>query len=305
MNKRAQMARYLVLCWILGCSSSISSAQTLDTAGLRATLAAVDQQISEARQALVAPAAVGISANTIALLEHTRALVQQRLLAATYAVDMRYTVNGSPLSLPPADSATLRLVTAELGGIDEQISSVRPKASQDEISALTLSTLLNTRANVAHRQAVLMFQLPDFASIDPPASVAQTTAAAERLERAAAALKQAQLEAESRLQQLREDQRLQQQLWQVQSVDYRVTEVNSVFARFAWKVTVWNGGTAVRRFDLEIQFLDKGGFVVDRAYQFGQVIGPMDVKTITGDDLVRMPGAQTVASVKAMATPKP
>jgi hypothetical protein len=68
---------------------------------------------------------------------------------------------------------------------------------------------------------------------------------------------------------------------------------------------VWNGGTAARRFDLEIQFLDKGGFIVDRAYEFGQVIGPMDVKTITGDDLVRMPGAQLVASVRAITTPKP
>jgi hypothetical protein len=88
------------------------------------------------------------------------------------------------------------------------------------------------------------------------------------------------------------------------AVDYSVTEANSVFARFAWKVTISNGLDRRQAFDLLVQFLDDKGFNIDTERKYGHTIAAFEEQTINGDSLIRMPGARRVAKVQALATRK-
>jgi len=133
-------------------------------------------------------------------------------------------------------------------------------------------------------------------------TVADANAAAERLALAAKDLQNAQANAENRAEQLQHQQRVQDDLWRVKSVDYGITESNRIFIRFGWTVTISNGLDTTQAFDVTVQFLDKHGLVVDSQRKYGVVVGAFDEGTIRDSALVSMPGALNVASVHAVAS---
>jgi hypothetical protein len=182
-----------------------------------------------------------------------------------------------------------------------------PLRGQSPVKPLTN---LELQARIAALEADLSRLQSDYALLlttcRSPSSAARDTAAAERLERAALGLQDAERSAENKLQQvelLRQRQELDDTSFIVTSVDMGVTETNDVFVRYGWKVTVKNSG-ARQTFDLTIQFLDARGLVVDTARDYGEVISAFDQRTITGDDLIAMPRALNVVSAKAIATRK-
>jgi hypothetical protein len=138
----------------------------------------------------------------------------------------------------------------------------------------------------------------------PPPAAAPDSSFDEQLARATAAIEQAGRDATTSIEQDRQQREMDDASWIVKDVDFAVTESNRVFLRFGWKVTIKNGIRTAQAFDLTVQFLDRNGFVIDTARVYRQAIAAYDERTITGDALVSMPGALSVAKVKAIATRK-
>jgi hypothetical protein len=137
----------------------------------------------------------------------------------------------------------------------------------------------------------------------PPPSVASSTS--ELLERAKMAAEQQALEEYNRREALQQQRRLEDAAWFITDVDFGVTEQNSVFVRFGWKVTVKNGIPRPQTYDVEVQFLDSRGLVVDTARRYRQTIAAQDEQTLRGDALISVPAAFGVTQVNAIARRHP
>jgi hypothetical protein len=91
----------------------------------------------------------------------------------------------------------------------------------------------------------------------------------------------------------------------IKSVEFGVTERNRVFWRYAWNVTVYNGGSDRRHtFDVVMQFLDQNGLVIDTDRAYRQTVDAFAERTLRGAALVGLPEAVNVASVHAIVTPR-
>lgn len=87
-------------------------------------------------------------------------------------------------------------------------------------------------------------------------------------------------------------------------IESRITEKNSVFWRFAWKLSIKNNRNTASSFDAEIQFLDEEGFVIDTEREFDLQVRPKEEKVFTGDTLIGADVAPNVKSVKAIVAPR-
>ena len=81
------------------------------------------------------------------------------------------------------------------------------------------------------------------------------------------------------------------------SMDYRITEQNSVFWRFAWQSSIRNGSEEPRVFTIEIEYQDADGFILDTATEYRQVLRPWETKTFTGSSLLGVDIAPRVRRV--------
>jgi len=132
-----------------------------------------------------------------------------------------------------------------------------------------------------------------------PASV---DSAADRLAHVIQQAQQVSLDADNRAAWQRQQDELENAAFWVNSVDFAATESNKTWVRYGWKITIKNGIPRTQTFDLELQFLDKDDFVVDTKNLYRRTIAAYDQQTITGDNLVSMPGALRVSRVKAIVT---
>ena len=103
------------------------------------------------------------------------------------------------------------------------------------------------------------------------------------------------------LQQQEQQAALDDASWYITSVEFGTTEINRVFVRYGWKLTIKNGLSRTQVFDLVVQFLDQNDLVVDSARVYAESIGAQDVRTLYGDKLISMPGATRVVKVHAVA----
>jgi hypothetical protein len=91
--------------------------------------------------------------------------------------------------------------------------------------------------------------------------------------------------------------------WFIRSTEFGVTESNRTFIRFAYTVSINNGGSSrPRAFDITVQFLDENGLVVDTGRLYRQVVDAYGERTFRDDVLIRMPGALRVVRAEATAT---
>jgi hypothetical protein len=128
---------------------------------------------------------------------------------------------------------------------------------------------------------------------------------AEERDRAALAAKeQAIYEANQRAydEQLRQ---LEDASWYVKGVDFGVTEQNRVFARFGWKATIHNGTPRAHTYDVEVQFLDDRGLIIDTDRLYRHVIAGQDEQVLRGEALVGFPAAVNVKKVNVIAKRHP
>src|ERR1051325_1883731 len=86
----------------------------------------------------------------------------------------------------------------------------------------------------------------------------------------------------------------------VLGVEFRVTESNDSWSRFAWILRVRNSAASTRsKLDATIKFLDNSGFVVDTDREYGLTIQPGETKEVTGSALITASSAGTVKRVSA------
>ena len=82
------------------------------------------------------------------------------------------------------------------------------------------------------------------------------------------------------------------------SINYRVTEKNSTWWRFAWTLELRNTGTeSLYGMTAKIEFLDSGGFVVDTDTEYSISLAVDETKTVRGSALIRTNVAGSIASV--------
>jgi hypothetical protein len=87
--------------------------------------------------------------------------------------------------------------------------------------------------------------------------------------------------------------------WEIISVDTRVTESNSSWSRFAWKLQIKNKSEQPLRLDALIEFQDKDGFIIDTSTAHGLVLGAHAEETFAGYALIKAEGAPRVARTLA------
>lgn len=84
--------------------------------------------------------------------------------------------------------------------------------------------------------------------------------------------------------------------FRVVSISARATEKNSVWWRYAWRLTISNFSSSTSTFRATVKFLDRDGFVIEEDTARDIVIGPGQTATHTDFELVRLPGATRVDS---------
>ena len=87
--------------------------------------------------------------------------------------------------------------------------------------------------------------------------------------------------------------------FEVISVTAKVTEQNSSWWRYGYRLSVRNNGIDHDRQYFDIQFLDADGYVIYTT-PVEAAIKPGATEIITGDTLIRLPGAARAANVKAV-----
>lgn len=86
--------------------------------------------------------------------------------------------------------------------------------------------------------------------------------------------------------------------WALVSVESRVTESNSVWSRFAWKLKLRNDSPAPHLFQAKIEFQDRDGFIVDTNDAYNLLVPGQSEQEFTGFALIK---AEVVGSVSRAA----
>ena len=99
--------------------------------------------------------------------------------------------------------------------------------------------------------------------------------------------------------------RIEDANWYVKDPTFGVTEQNDVFFRYGWKVTIHNGTPRRHIYDVEVQFLDDRGLIVNTDRLYRQVIEGQAEQVLRGDALIRVPAALKVTKVNVVAKRHP
>jgi hypothetical protein len=115
---------------------------------------------------------------------------------------------------------------------------------------------------------------------------------------------QAELDAFNKDLKAREKAEIESSGWVIKDIAFAAIESNRVFIRYSWKATIHNSLDHAKAFDLDVQFLDDRGLIVDHARAYRQAVPAFDERTFNGSELVNMPAGLTVASIHVVATPR-
>lgn len=86
---------------------------------------------------------------------------------------------------------------------------------------------------------------------------------------------------------------------EIVDISTRVTESNSVWSKYAWKLTLKNNTDREQSVTAEIKWTDAEGFVVDTDTEYGLVIPANSEKTFNDFDLIDASVAGDIESVEA------
>jgi len=87
--------------------------------------------------------------------------------------------------------------------------------------------------------------------------------------------------------------------FEIVSIESRVTESNSSWWRYAWRLELKNTGDSPIVLDAEIEFQDGDGFIVDSDRSYDLALGPGEQKTFTGFALITAGVAKNVRRTNA------
>ena len=80
---------------------------------------------------------------------------------------------------------------------------------------------------------------------------------------------------------------IESQDWRVLAIDVAITESNSIWSRFSWKLTLQNLTTQSLSFNATIEFQDRNGFILDTSSAYDLRVLHSQTETFTGFALIR------------------
>ena len=83
----------------------------------------------------------------------------------------------------------------------------------------------------------------------------------------------------------------------------KVTESNSSWSRWVWKLRLRNNANSLRKVDATVEFLDKDGFVIKDDNQYGLSLKAGGTETFTGYDLIGSDVTGKVTKTQAKLKP--
>ncbi|WP_394389215.1 hypothetical protein [Shewanella woodyi] len=216
--------------------------------------------------------------HSLAIEKQTLSMLKQKQSSWLYGVDLDYTIDGKSLELPASKEQTLAPVIQEIRQLEKDIE--KSKAEADKyIGGSVLATLLSTNATqqqtlamLQQKKISLIYALPQYIGFDVSRSRQPSALSAK--------------EPESRQ-------------WKIVSIDAKVTEKNSSWWRFSWKLEIQNNEDNPLAFSGKVEFLDSDGFVVDEDTVNRIVVSSGESKMFTGYALVTTSTARTVNSTSA------
>jgi hypothetical protein len=266
--------------------SQLSPAE--QSASLKASIAAVDVEIraTEADDEKYEGGLVkALIESRLAILRQTHAMLDQRAKALNFGIALKFTVDGQTLVLPPTAKDELVAVEREIVALDAGIARQQAEADRYSgglVQALALSTVATsrqTRTMLEQKRLAIQYGLPQYLGFvtNPKATTTSPSTTAGRATNPG----------------LADD-------WDIVSVNTRVTESNSTWSKFAWKLILRNKSDRSQQFEATIEFHDKDGFIVDTSDARGAVtVPPRSEETFTGFALVTASVAGNVASSSA------
>jgi hypothetical protein len=219
----------------------------------------------------------------LSTLRQTKAMLEQRRAASTFNISVRYTIDGRPFTVPTTATNDVAAIERELAATRTKIESAQAEAARYSgglvlaMKHSTIATLQQTEAMLDQRRVALTFGLPQYigfagqpasspsAGSGHPAPPVQDTA----------------------------------RTWEIVEVNSRVTESNSTWWKYAWKVTVRNGGSQPIAVRATVEFQDAQGFIVDTDDSETTRVGAGETVTMTGYDLVTAAVADNIAKTNA------
>lgn len=208
----------------------------------------------------------------LATLRQSKAMLEQRKAATDFNVSLRYTVDGKAYS-PPANAKE------ELASIGHEIESMKLKiaAAENEVSkysgglvlAMAMSTLATVRQSAAmldQRRLALTYGLPQyigtFSNTAPTLPSGGASATAPTSPPTA------------------------EEPWDITEVHFGVTERNSTWWKYSWRVGVRNRAAQPIVVRANMQFLNRDGLIVDDDDSDDTRVNPGETVSLTGYDLV-------------------
>jgi hypothetical protein len=288
--------RYLMVCVGVVATMSWSSpaaaqaargtaAQSVSlAAGLRSAIAQTETELASAKADSAAYASGLVKAlieSRVATLAQTLAMLKQRQATADFNIAIRYTVDGKLLVLPANAQDLIQALDSEIAAANAKIAEQQAEADRYSgglVQAMALATVATSRQSLAmleQKRLALKYGLPQFVGFaDQQASGMAPAAHATAAPQVAPP-------------------------FEIVSIDYRVTERNDVWSKFAWKLVLRNKSAQAAVFDATIEFQDADGFIVDTDTGRGLAVQASSDETFTGFALIRAESVAKVAKANA------
>ena len=90
--------------------------------------------------------------------------------------------------------------------------------------------------------------------------------------------------------------------WEIIELTYKVTEKNPSWWKFAWQTTLKNNTSSKVDFFINVNFLDREGFIVDDDIENPPIFNPKEHRTIRGFALIDSDIASTVHDIEIEIT---
>jgi hypothetical protein len=228
----------------------------------------------------------GLIGVRLEVLKTTKSLVDQRIQAIEA---------GSPVTVvtkvATADEAKASALAAEIVRAEADLAEARRDADRYSgglvaaMKGVTVATQEQTLSMLRQQFVFAKYGLT-YPVADPPARGAPFSAPPAATNTEAPAPRVTPVE--------REDSS-----FQIVDISTRVTESNSTWWKYAWKLTLRNYSEQTLQLDAHIEFLDEDGFVVDDARESSLILRAGEEKTFTGYELIDAAVAPNVQRVNA------
>ncbi|WP_105213253.1 hypothetical protein [Pseudoalteromonas sp. T1lg22] len=239
-------------------------------------VSALDVEIGKYQGGLV----LSVLLSAQAIEKQTLAMLKQKQASWFHAINLNYEIDGEIYRVAPDLKSQITTVESEIRSLESDIETSHQEADRYS-GGLIRATLLSTNATqqqtlamLQQKRVALMFDLPQYIGFQKAASSVKTAT--------------------------QQPPALEEKVdFEIMSIDAKVTETNSTWWKFAWRLQIKNNSKSVQVFNATIEFLDSEGFVVDDGQENGLVVQSGETKSFTGYELVTASVARNINSTSA------